>query len=177
MGAVVAPVLTAAPTGSVHADSARATRLASGLTVIRCGDICSTPELLPGGRLMYSPATDREQKLKWSKMPPRNFLFVKKWKDAEVTREAFDLAQWLATTHGAQVYMIAEEELPPGIIPYDSAAHSEVVDVVVCMGGDGTVLFLSSLFQGPGKVGSGMYVAGLGWGPSRCSRPLPCGRC
>ena len=138
--------------GEDKATKFRATHLASGLSMIRCGDYCSTPELLPGGRLLYTPSTDRELKLKWSKQPPKNFLFVKKWKDPEVTREALELALWLTSTHDAQVFMIAEEELPPGITLYDPAAHSDVVDVVVCMGGDGTVLFLSSLFQGPGAT-------------------------
>ena len=48
-----------------------------------------------------------------------------------------------------RVWMMAEEDLPAGIHPY-SPDIQDVVDVVVCMGGDGTVLFTSSLFQNAG---------------------------
>lgn len=118
------------------------------LSLIRCTeDGCSAPEPLERSHVCYKPMTDREAKLKWS-VRPKSVLVVKKWRDAAVTTFAFSLAEWLLSTRGLNVWMFCEEEPPVGVLRFDTT-HTEEIDFIVTIGGDGTVLYTSSLFQGP----------------------------
>lgn len=64
----------------------------------------------------------------------------------QVTAFAFDLATWMIRDKGLNVCMCAEEELPSGVIPF-TPAMAETIDAIVTIGGDGTVLYTSALFQ------------------------------
>lgn len=116
------------------------------LSLVRCAEVCSAPESLPGGRVCYRTMTDRSAKLLWD-APPRNVLIVKKWHDKAATEYALGLAHWLATGKRMRVWMTAEEDLPPYVQRY-SEQVGDAVDLGITVGGDGTVLFFSSLFQG-----------------------------
>jgi NAD kinase len=118
-----------------------------GLSLIRCGDVCSPPEALPGARVCYRAMTDRVAKLLWADMP-RTVLIVKKWKDAKVREFAFEIAAWLVEHKGVRVYIASEGVLPDGVLQY-TPENAEEIDFIVTIGGDGTVLYTASLFQGP----------------------------
>jgi NAD+ kinase len=104
--------------------------------------------------------------------PPRSVLIIKKWHDQEATDAALEVATWLRRTYGVWVRIAMTEsqerveeerggELPTGspggsVSPDDNlwyppadSTGGDDIDVVITIGGDGTVLFASSLFQGP----------------------------
>ena len=121
----------------------------AGVSLIRCADVCTRPEKLAGARVCYHTMTDRIAKLLWDK-PPKNVLLVKKWRDSSAASFAFGIATWLLKEHDARVWMTADETdvLPSGVELF-AAQYADDVDVIVTIGGDGTVLYTSSLFQGP----------------------------
>lgn len=93
-------------------------------------------------------------RLIWPERPSRA-LIVKKWRDPDVTQMARDAGIWLQQ-NGVRVFVegrvqqddlkefdaISEEQL--------SGDLAEAVDFVLCLGGDGTLLHLSSLLKGNG---------------------------
>jgi hypothetical protein len=91
--------------------------------------------------------------LLWPQRPPNTCLIVKKWRDADARDAADDIGFWLRETFGVRVlfHEDAEEEerADASFERFDPAVQSsDIVDVVVTVGGDGTVLHVSSLFQG-----------------------------
>lgn len=125
------------------------------VSLIRCIDkgICSIPEPQTRGRICAPPLGTRDAMLLWPQRPPNTCLIVKKWRDADARDAADDIGFWLRETFGVRVlfHEDAEEEerADASFERFDPAVQSsDIVDVVVTVGGDGTVLHVSSLFQG-----------------------------
>lgn len=138
--------LTMTPLGSMPLPPPTpATRTRVPLSLIRCAEVCSEPELLPGNIMCYRTMTDRAAKLLWSSRPS-TFLLVKKWKDSGVTAYVLPLVKWLLAKKGVRVYVSSDDNIPEGAHLYTPANEQEI-DVVITVGGDGTVLHMSSLFQ------------------------------
>jgi len=86
---------------------------------------------------------------------PRRVLLIKKWRDPNVTQMARDAGIWLQQ-RGVRVCV--EERVHADDLPeFESIEEEEIsgnlaknVDFVLCLGGDGTLLHLSSLLTGNG---------------------------
>ena len=107
----------------------------------------------------------REVSLLWaaacagaSQVPARSALLVKKWRDTDARDAADDIGFWLRDSLGVRVFVAeaaagAEAEEPvyapdASFERWTPGVGAAAPDVVVCVGGDGTVLHCSSLFQG-----------------------------
>ncbi|KAJ1649456.1 NADH kinase pos5 [Dispira simplex] len=92
--------------------------------------------------------------LRWEE-PPRNVLIIKKPRDEATNTTLVNMAQWLRETFPA-INIILEADVARsflGTLPFtyiipDNKAdeYTRVVDFVITLGGDGTVLHVSSLF-------------------------------
>ena len=106
--------------------------------------------------LAQSPSTYR---MSW-KAPPRNVLLLKK-QTAELLPYVVEIGTWLQETAGVNVLvepLVGEQLAESGMggelafqdyDPVSAAAEGKVIDLVVTVGGDGLVLHLSHMFQGP----------------------------
>lgn len=120
------------------------------MKLVRCtGRGCEMPESVPDSKLTTSAVAIRDVKLIWCERP-RNVLVCKKWKDSEVTTTARGVCDWLEEL-GLHVVVDSEE-----LATRDSGGERWVfeewgnlssIDVMVCIGGDGTVLHLASVCQ------------------------------
>ena len=146
----------------------------TGLSLIRCSDVCLEPERLERSHVCYRTLTDRVVKLLWD-AEPRSVLIVKKWRDSTVTAFAFSLAEWLIRDRKMTVWMSCEETPPMGVRAFDHT-HSDEVDFIVTIGGDGTVLYSSSMFQGPCPPVLSIAHGSLGfltaWEPSEARKAI-----
>ncbi|XP_077998299.1 NAD kinase-like isoform X3 [Glandiceps talaboti] len=121
----------------------------------------------PKGRLVKVPksqimhVTDPAgQKLTWEK-DPLSVLVIKKLYDDQILEHFKNLATWLCKEKKMIVYVETSVLNDPGIIQDTNFAEvkgklnsfregddlSEKVDFIICLGGDGTLLYASSLFQ------------------------------
>lgn len=87
---------------------------------------------------------------------PRNVLFVKKHSDTRVTDAFKDAIQYLRKTYDGLNIIVEEsaaEELAPNfqdLVPFrteEKALLAEKTDLVIALGGDGSILHVSSLFD------------------------------
>eukprot|EP00939_MAST-03C_sp_MAST-3C-sp1_P001509 g1509.t1 len=93
-------------------------------------------------------------RLMWPERP-RRVLLIKKWRDPEVTQMARDAGLWLQR-RGVEV--VVEQRVRADDLPeFETIGADEIsgnlaadVDFVLCLGGDGTLLHLSSLLTGNG---------------------------
>lgn len=112
------------------------------------------------------PVGTREAKLLWTERP-KKFLVVKKWHDEAARDGAVLVGDWLVKSYGLEVVTLPDEtdefKMPPRFprflqetvadppspvcVDEDESDDSSDVDLVVTVGGDGTVLHLSSIFQ------------------------------
>jgi len=101
------------------------------------------------------------QRLTWYK-PPLTVLVIKKVRDAAVIPPFFQLVQWFI--HQKRMVVFVEAAVMDDPLLTDNPAFSHVkdklmtftegkddltdkIDFIVCLGGDGTLLYASSLFQ------------------------------
>jgi NAD+ kinase len=121
------------------------------LSLIRCidRDACSLPVPLEGSRVRAEPVGTREAKLQWNERP-RVFLVVKKWHDESARDGATQVGDWLVRTFGVHVLALSDEgdefQMPERFPRFVPGTSRDDVDIAVTVGGDGTVLHLSSLF-------------------------------
>jgi len=110
--------------------------------------------LCPDYQIKETPQSTNLVRLVWEESP-KTILLIKKPGDDEITKFAFDMAKWLndemkvnvlvepvvMKNEGSKLDFLAtyEEE--------ESSKLHEIVDFVVCLGGDGTLLWLSNLFR------------------------------
>lgn len=134
------------------------------ISLIRCKarDVCSPAEPQPHGRILNPPLGTHDAMLLWPQRPPSTCLIVKKWRDVDARDAAEDIGFWLRESFGVRVLF---HESPDEEVRVDDSferfdpssreggdatvpAHSaDMIDVVVTVGGDGTVLHCSGLFQ------------------------------
>ena len=102
--------------------------------------------------------------------PPRTFLMLKKPDNNDITRALFDIGMHLSSRAGAYARLIVEPSVfadhqsaggeldlltwddgrtpqPPAASIVSLASLASTVDLVVCVGGDGTLLWASGLFK------------------------------
>ena len=137
---------------------------------VDAGGTCVPSAPQPGARITASLLGTRESQLLWPARPPRSALVVKKWRDAGARDAADDVGAWLRDAFGVRVYVDEESDAAESgdaaaggggedvradasFARFDrraaaAGAPGARVDVVVTVGGDGTVLHASSLFQG-----------------------------
>ncbi|KAM9971576.1 hypothetical protein ACTFIW_011558 [Dictyostelium discoideum] len=85
---------------------------------------------------------------------PKTVLIIKKHKDKKTSAWLNKMASWLKTTHGMRVLVEPNVTIPSEAQSYletyseeESHLLGKVVDFVVTLGGDGTLLHVSSLFK------------------------------
>jgi NAD+ kinase len=125
------------------------------LSLIRCSDrdSCGLPEPLEESLVRAEPVGTREAQLLWQDRP-RVFLVVKKWHDAAARDGAVEVGDYLVRSYGVHVVVLADDgdeyrmpqRFPRIAVGGDGPLTKPPVDIVVCVGGDGTVLHVSSLF-------------------------------
>ena len=101
------------------------------------------------------------QRLTWFS-PPLTVLVIKKVQDADVIPPFFKLVQWFIRERGMMVLVEAKVLDDPLVTKNPAFTHikgklitftegkddlTDKVDLIVCLGGDGTLLYASSLFQ------------------------------
>ena len=125
----------------------------AALYIVRCVDklTCAPPEEVPHGRIRAPSVGTREAMLLWPDAP-RTVLIIKKWRDPDATAAATGIADWIRDAFGVSVLVYEDSaEEPESRFRSDMArfsGDSDHVDVIVSVGGDGTVLQVSSMFPG-----------------------------
>ncbi|RUS79007.1 hypothetical protein EGW08_013218 [Elysia chlorotica] len=113
-----------------------------------------------------------DQRLHWTK-PPLSVLIIRKHLDNSVLLPFRDLVIWLVEEKSMLVYVeqkaLAETRLPDDkdfakvqhkLRPFKQGVDdlTDKVDFIICLGGDGTLLYVSSLFQVPYSLFQVPYV-------------------
>nr|XP_002131025.1 NAD kinase-like [Ciona intestinalis] len=96
-----------------------------------------------------------DQKLKWSK-PPESVLVIKRL-DTETNKQFVSLVTWLMTTLKMIVFVESKllddtnlkgmQDFFPVYKKLKTNYSTNDIDMVICLGGDGTLLYAASLFQ------------------------------
>lgn len=168
-GALIPPHLSGGtPSSSGATSKARSRSMIDGLTtgvqsrptenplparlslIKTTSDSVKVTETVEGGRgITTHHASVKETVLKWD-TAPRTALLIKKRFERAVTEAAVSLSDWLREEKGVTVFVepAVVEEMPkcPTFDPECEALHG-LFDFVVCLGGDGTLLHVSSLFR------------------------------
>ena len=124
-------------------------------------DLSPVHQFGPCGRIWkkttqeFSLLDPASQKLTWCK-PPVTVLVIRKVRDAAVIPPFIQLVKWFVTEKKMTVFV------EPEVMEYPEFGHikeklmtfneqvddlTDKIDFVVCLGGDGTLLYASSLFQ------------------------------
>jgi len=95
------------------------------------------------------PSSRKETPLRWRR-PPTRVLLIKKRDDDEITQQLSTIAQWLSREHNilSLIEPCAKEDLPhlKAFASSDLPLSDTSVDFVVCLGGDGSLLHVNSIF-------------------------------
>ena len=131
----------------------------------------------PCGRIMKNSAMvmtiqdPASQRLTWYK-PPLTVLVIKKVRDAAVIPPFIQLVKWFVTEKKMTVFV------EPEVMEYPELGHikeklktfneqvddlTDKIDFVVCLGGDGTLLYASSLFQQSAPPLMAFHLGSLGF--------------
>lgn len=91
-----------------------------------------------------APLASRLATIRWTE-PLRTVLITKRWKTPEVTEVMIELGKWFES-RGIKVFVQAEE---PAVTfeRFTKQEHARRIDLLVALGGDGTVLYSSHLFS------------------------------
>ncbi|XP_046443210.1 NAD kinase-like isoform X10 [Daphnia pulex] len=118
-------------------------------------------ETSPNQRITWTIQDPASQRLTWYK-PPLTVLVIKKVRDATVLSPFVQLVKWLITEKRMVVFVehsVLDDPLlsnQPGfnmtrdkLMPFREGKDdlTDKIDFIVCLGGDGTLLYASSLFQ------------------------------
>jgi len=116
------------------------------------------------------------QHLEWHS-PPQNVLIIKKHFDQDVTKQFKEMVKWLMVEKGMTI-VVEENVLSEDAVeldedfqkykqkiePFKSASNNRPsVDLVVCLGGDGTLIHVSSLFQSACPPVIAFHMGSLGF--------------
>ncbi|MES1912393.1 MAG: hypothetical protein MHM6MM_004676 [Cercozoa sp. M6MM] len=116
----------------------------SGLLLRRHGE-----KLRRVSSLRWNHRTASESSFLWD-APPRNIMLVQKPHDPSTAAAARRLAKWLRDERGANVLVSPQQHKRGEMTKYaawDNECPGKGIDLAVTLGGDGTLLHLSSLFQ------------------------------
>lgn len=117
------------------------------------------------------------QRLAWNK-PPKSVLVVKKLRDASLLQPFKELCSYLTEENGMIVYVEKKVLEDPAIMSDDHFGPvkkkfctfhedyddiSNQIDLIICLGGDGTLLYASSLFQGSVPPVMAFHLGSLGF--------------
>eukprot|EP00741_Cyanophora_paradoxa_P003797 tig00000718_g3691.t1 len=124
------------------------------------------PQSFPCGEIRR-PAPKDYVRLEWEQ-PPSNVLLICKINDPEILTVVAEMGSWLqeqgvSTVMEPAVYA----QLPDNarIIPYDNDKQKlRCIDLIICVGGDGTLLHANSLFgNGPMPPVLAFHMGSLGF--------------
>jgi NAD+ kinase len=100
-------------------------------------------------RFVRCPSPAKETPLRWRRSPSR-VLMIKKRDDDEITDQLSRIANWLQTEHNITplIEPCAKEDLPhlQALDMADIPFSDTTIDFVVCLGGDGALLHVNSIF-------------------------------
>eukprot|EP01103_Thecamoeba_quadrilineata_P010148 TRINITY_DN2111_c0_g1_i1.p1 TRINITY_DN2111_c0_g1~~TRINITY_DN2111_c0_g1_i1.p1 ORF type:complete len:354 (-),score=53.40 TRINITY_DN2111_c0_g1_i1:724-1785(-) len=105
----------------------------------------------PHHEIVVPTTSSRETKLIWE-TPPKNILMIKKPNKKKVTEHLKRIAIWLIKERRMSVYVEQKviDELGDlqslALHNTDNVDLGQVIDLAICLGGDGTLLCLNSLF-------------------------------
>ncbi|KAJ8257608.1 hypothetical protein GJAV_G00187630 [Gymnothorax javanicus] len=117
------------------------------------------------------------QRLTWNK-PPKSVLVIKKIRDASLLQPFKELCRFLTEVKGMIVYVERKVLEDPAIVGDESFVAvkktfctfredfddiSDQVDFIICLGGDGTLLYASSLFQASVPPVMAFHLGSLGF--------------
>ncbi|XP_066230911.1 NAD kinase isoform X1 [Saccopteryx leptura] len=117
------------------------------------------------------------QRLTWNKAP-KSVLVIKKIRDASLLQPFKELCMYLMEENSMLVYVEKKVLEDPAIVGDDSFGPvkkkfctfredyddiSNQIDFIICLGGDGTLLYASSLFQGSVPPVMAFHLGSLGF--------------
>jgi NAD+ kinase len=140
-----------APTRLERAQAAVPPGTKSPITLIRCDGYMCERESVDGSNIAFRGAATEQVMLVWNKRPTTVLLLAKK--DPELMPSVLDAARHLIDVQGLRVIVeprVQTEALANGLY-LDAFTRPELlhndVDFVVCLGGDGLILHVSTLFE------------------------------
>lgn len=133
--------------------------------------------ILPNPTSVMHIQDPASQRLTWSK-PPVNVLVIRKIRDESLVEPFKELCRFLVEEKGIMVYVerrvvddaTLSQDQTFGTIRnqlctfregYDDI--SDCIDLIICLGGDGTLLYASSLFQGSVPPVMAFHLGSLGF--------------
>lgn len=86
--------------------------------------------------------------IKWQK-DPKYVLIVKKPNDTCITNAMRDVGKWILSKTSMKVFIEPSvlDEFPEFTAFNEEDKLDDIIDFVICLGGDGTVLYVNTLFQ------------------------------
>ncbi|OWK08318.1 hypothetical protein Celaphus_00011048 [Cervus elaphus hippelaphus] len=99
------------------------------------------------------------QRLTWNKSP-KSVLVIKKIRDASLLQPFKELCAYLMEENNMVVYVEKKVLEDPALLSDD---HFGPIDLIICLGGDGTLLYASSLFQGSVPPVMAFHLGSLGF--------------
>mmetsp|Transcript_3806 Transcript_3806/g.5772 ORF Transcript_3806/g.5772 Transcript_3806/m.5772 type:complete len:395 (-) Transcript_3806:27-1211(-) len=115
-------------------------------------DVCHRPKKVKNGSITLQSGTKSQVSLKWID-PPRSVLVVKKHHSKSATHRMNVMGKWLIE-RGITVFVErtsnAEDQTIDVSFHTYTSAQRRSIDLCICLGGDGTLLHLNSMFQEEG---------------------------
>ncbi|PNH12625.1 hypothetical protein TSOC_000443 [Tetrabaena socialis] len=110
--------------------------------------------LIRGASIKFSDSATlrlrRRADLQWQAGVPSRVLIVKKPKNPEASTKLGEIGAWLQA-RGIEVFVeraVWATEFPEFTV-FDPHVNADVIDFCITLGGDGTVLYMTSLFEQP----------------------------
>ncbi|XP_034608914.1 NAD kinase isoform X1 [Trachemys scripta elegans] len=144
---------------------------------------CPVTTFGPKACMLQNPKTimhiqdPASQRLTWNK-PPKSVLVIKKIRDASLLQPFKELCVYLTEENNMIVYVEKKVLEDPAIVNDDNFGPvkkkfctfredyddiSNQIDFIICLGGDGTLLYASSLFQGSVPPVMAFHLGSLGF--------------
>ncbi|CAM5105713.1 unnamed protein product [Natator depressus] len=144
---------------------------------------CPVTTFGPKACMLQNPKTimhiqdPASQRLTWNK-PPKSVLVIKKIRDASLLQPFKELCIYLTEENNMIVYVEKKVLEDPAIVNDDNFGPvkkkfctfredyddiSNQIDFIICLGGDGTLLYASSLFQGSVPPVMAFHLGSLGF--------------
>lgn len=124
------------------------------ITLIRCDGYICERESVDDGHIVFRGAATEQVMLVWNARPRRVLILTKK--GPELLPSLIEAVRHLVTTEKMTVMVepAVHEDVAAAagvaVETFDSPSSlHECVDLVVCLGGDGLILHVSTLFRGP----------------------------